>query len=99
MKLSRAPSLRKKGVRRIKSELYKAYSNGLFGEQIMDGLQLCSINKPKSPEGYYYKAEEVLFGVTGENIKFLETWLHHRYRKEITVVGHFLFPPWGIFFG
>ncbi|XP_072014508.1 uncharacterized protein [Amphiura filiformis] len=62
MKLSRAPSLRKKGVRRIKSELYKVHSNELFGGQVMDGLQLCSINKPKSSEGYYYKAEEIFFG-------------------------------------
>ncbi|XP_033645025.1 uncharacterized protein LOC117304596 isoform X2 [Asterias rubens] len=62
MKLSRAPSLRKKGVRRIKSELYKAHSNQVFGEQVLEGLQLCSINKPKTVEGYYCKAAEVLFG-------------------------------------
>ncbi|XP_041483679.1 uncharacterized protein LOC121430477 [Lytechinus variegatus] len=61
MKLSRAPSLRKKGVRRIKSELYRAHSATLFGNQPVSGFQLCSINKPKSEDGYYYKAHEVLF--------------------------------------
>ena len=66
MKLSRAPSLRKKGVRRIKSELYKVHSNQVFGEQVLEGLQLCSINKPKTVEGYYCKAAEVLFGDPGE---------------------------------
>ncbi|XP_022091186.1 uncharacterized protein LOC110979566 isoform X2 [Acanthaster planci] len=62
MKLSRAPSLRKKGVRRIKSELYKPHNTQMFGMQVVHGLQLCSINKPKSADGYYYKAAEVLFG-------------------------------------
>ncbi|XP_038057749.1 uncharacterized protein LOC119729235 isoform X2 [Patiria miniata] len=62
MKLSRAPSLRKKGVRRIKSELYKAHSSQVFGTQVVEGLQLCSINKPKTPDGYYCKAAEVFFG-------------------------------------
>ncbi|XP_030838544.1 uncharacterized protein LOC754150 isoform X1 [Strongylocentrotus purpuratus] len=61
MKLSRAPSLRKKGVRRIKSELYRQHSATVFGNQPVSGFQLCSINKPKSEDGYYYKAHEVLF--------------------------------------
>ena len=61
MKLSRAPSLRKKGVRRIKSELYRSHSAAVFGNQLVKGFQLCSINKPKSEEGYYYKAHEILF--------------------------------------
>ncbi|KAJ8033615.1 A-kinase anchor protein 7 isoforms delta and gamma [Holothuria leucospilota] len=65
MKLSRAPSLRKKGVRRIKSELYKAHSNKLFGSQVMTGLQLCSINKTKGIDGYFYKASEFFFANYG----------------------------------
>ncbi|XP_071494146.1 uncharacterized protein [Diadema antillarum] len=62
MKLSRAPSLRKKGVRRIKSELYRTHSAQVFGSQPVTGFQLCSINKPKSEDGYYFKAHEVIFG-------------------------------------
>ncbi|PIK56753.1 hypothetical protein BSL78_06334 [Apostichopus japonicus] len=65
MKLSRAPSLRKKGVRRIKSELYKAHSNRSFGSQVMTGLQLCSINKTKGVDGYFFKASEFFFADCG----------------------------------
>ncbi|XP_071964297.1 uncharacterized protein [Antedon mediterranea] len=66
MKLSRAPSLRKKGVRRIKSEVYKEHSNKYFGAQVMRGLQLCSITKPKTGDGYYAKLQEFYFGTYGE---------------------------------
>ncbi|XP_033097993.1 uncharacterized protein LOC117101965 isoform X2 [Anneissia japonica] len=66
MKLSRAPSLRKKGVRRIKSEVYKEHSNKYFGGQVMRGLQLCSITKPKTGDGYYARLQEFYFGSYGE---------------------------------
>ncbi|XP_030839612.1 A-kinase anchor protein 7 [Strongylocentrotus purpuratus] len=60
VKLSR-DSVYKTGVRSIKSELYCDYSDTLFGNQPVSGFQLCSMSKPKSDDGYYYKEHEVLF--------------------------------------
>ncbi|XP_070556803.1 uncharacterized protein [Ptychodera flava] len=73
MKLSRAPSLRRKGVRRIKSEYYRNFNGDYFGSQVVKGLQLCSINKPKLEDGYYYRAEEVFFKAGVDTAEKMET--------------------------
>ncbi|XP_077991853.1 uncharacterized protein LOC144446045 isoform X2 [Glandiceps talaboti] len=73
MKLSRAPSLRRKGVRRIKSEYYRQFNADYFGSQVVKGLQLCSINKPKTDDGYYYFAEEIAFQTGQQEAEKRET--------------------------
>ncbi|XP_077869025.1 uncharacterized protein LOC100368455 [Saccoglossus kowalevskii] len=73
MKLSRAPSLRRKGVRRIKSEYYRSFNSEYFGSQIVKGLQLCSINKPKLDDGYYWRADEIYFDAGKDEGDRLET--------------------------
>jgi hypothetical protein len=37
-------------------------SDTVFGTQVVHGLQLLSMNKPKDGNGYYYCSHEVSFG-------------------------------------
>ncbi|KAK3611505.1 hypothetical protein CHS0354_016438 [Potamilus streckersoni] len=64
MKLSRAPKLRKKGIKKIESYLFQEFLSSYFGIQEVSGLQLCAMLKPKAKSGYYQVEHENVFGET-----------------------------------
>ncbi|XP_078324381.1 A-kinase anchor protein 7-like isoform X3 [Crassostrea virginica] len=57
------PKLRKLGVRRIEPSHYEEKMSTHFGEQVVRGIQLCSMDKPKSDSGYYHVEHEIKFSV------------------------------------
>ncbi|KAL0967376.1 hypothetical protein UPYG_G00251470 [Umbra pygmaea] len=63
MKLSRAPKLRSQGVKKLNPELYADYAQHHFGLERVFRLDLCSMLKRKSPDGYYHQEASVTFGV------------------------------------
>ncbi|XP_046877085.1 A-kinase anchor protein 7 isoform X3 [Hypomesus transpacificus] len=54
MKLSRAPKLRSQGVKKLDPGLYSCFSQQCFGEERVVRLDLCSMLKKKTPDGYYH---------------------------------------------
>ncbi|XP_029446898.1 uncharacterized protein LOC115085247 [Rhinatrema bivittatum] len=54
LKLSKAPSLRRKGFRKICSDLYKEYEDSAFGTETFGRIDLCSMHKKKQESGYYH---------------------------------------------
>ncbi|KAL3869403.1 hypothetical protein ACJMK2_042088 [Sinanodonta woodiana] len=64
MKLSRAPKLRKKGIKKIETHLFQEFASSYFGIQEVSGLQLCAMLKPKAKSGYYQVEHENIFGET-----------------------------------
>lgn len=58
MKLSRAPVLRKQGIKKIDASLYEEQVDGDFGVESVGKIQLCSMTLPKDKEtGYYFCAK------------------------------------------
>lgn len=51
------------GVRRIEPSHYEEKMSTHFGEQVVRGIQLCSMDKPKSDSGYYHVEHEIKFSV------------------------------------
>ncbi|XP_061212379.1 uncharacterized protein LOC133213839 isoform X2 [Neopsephotus bourkii] len=54
LKLSKAPRLKRKGFRKICSDLYKEYENSYFGTEVFRQIDLCAMRKKKQQSGYYY---------------------------------------------
>ncbi|XP_067098420.1 A-kinase anchor protein 7-like isoform X1 [Osmerus mordax] len=54
MKLSRAPKLRSQGVKKLDPGLYSCFSQQCFGEERVVRLDLCSMLKKKTHDGYYH---------------------------------------------
>lgn len=54
MKLSRAPKLRSQGIKKIDPEAYESFLQHSFGEETVSRLDLCSMLKKKTPDGYYH---------------------------------------------
>ncbi|XP_035630658.1 A-kinase anchor protein 7 isoform X2 [Oncorhynchus keta] len=63
MKLSKAPKLRSQGVKKLDPELYSDYAQHHFGDERVIRLDLCSMLKKKTPDGYYHQEASVTFGV------------------------------------
>ncbi|PNF19163.1 hypothetical protein B7P43_G09786 [Cryptotermes secundus] len=63
LKLSKDFKLRRKGMSKISSTLYSDMSDTVFGCQIVRGIQLLSMNKPKDGNGYYYCSHQLAFDV------------------------------------
>ncbi|XP_010881245.2 A-kinase anchor protein 7 isoform X1 [Esox lucius] len=61
MKLSRAPQLRRQGVKKLAPELYSDYAQHHFGLERVFRLDLCSMLKKKTPDGYYHREASVTF--------------------------------------
>ena len=53
MKLSRDPKLRKKGIKKIPEESYVNWVDMSFGEEPVNALHLCAMNKKKEKDGFY----------------------------------------------
>ncbi|XP_073431914.1 A-kinase anchoring protein 7 isoform X2 [Dendrobates tinctorius] len=62
MKLSKAPKLRKQGIKKIEASLYKDFQAHCFGEDTLTRLDLCSMIKKKQPSGYYHTEASIFFG-------------------------------------
>ena len=60
MKLSRDPKLRKKGIKKIPEESYASWVDMSFGEEPVNALHLCSMNK-KEKDGFYKCAATLIF--------------------------------------
>ncbi|XP_038194318.1 A-kinase anchoring protein 7 isoform X2 [Arvicola amphibius] len=65
MKLSKAPVLRKQGVKKIERELYEQFINHRFGEEILYRVDLCSMLKKKQSNGYYHCEASIVVGELG----------------------------------
>ncbi|KAI8501452.1 positive regulation of delayed rectifier potassium channel [Branchiostoma belcheri] len=69
MKMSRNfGKLRSKGIKKIDPKLYEEFQDERFGDQVVEGLQLCSMLKKKEADGYYHTEEQVMFGLGLEHI-------------------------------
>ena len=53
MKLSRNPNLRKKGIKKIPEESYASWVDMSFGEEPVNAVHLCSMNKRREKDGFY----------------------------------------------
>ncbi|XP_069582118.1 A-kinase anchoring protein 7 isoform X2 [Ranitomeya imitator] len=62
MKLSKAPKLRKQGLKKIEPSLYKDFQAHCFGDDTLTRLDLCSMVKKKQPSGYYHTEASIFFG-------------------------------------
>ncbi|KAM5164102.1 A-kinase anchoring protein 7 isoform 2-T3 [Mantella aurantiaca] len=62
MKLSRAPKLRKEGIKKIDTSLYKDFQSHYFGEEFLQRLDLCSMLKKRQTNGYYHTDASIFFG-------------------------------------
>ncbi|NXG52604.1 AKA7G protein, partial [Psilopogon haemacephalus] len=54
LKLSKAPSLKRRGFTKICSDLYKEFEDNYFGTEVFSRLDLCAMKKKKQASGYYY---------------------------------------------
>uniref|UniRef100_A0A2K6F9P1 A-kinase anchoring protein 7 n=1 Tax=Propithecus coquereli TaxID=379532 RepID=A0A2K6F9P1_PROCO len=62
MKLSKAPWLRKNGVKKIDPELYEKFISHRFGEETLYRIDLCSMLKKKQSDGYYHCESSIVIG-------------------------------------
>ncbi|XP_076872696.1 A kinase (PRKA) anchor protein 7 isoform X2 [Brachyhypopomus gauderio] len=62
IKLSRAPKLRHQGIKKLDPALYEPFDQRVFGEECVCSLDLCSMLKKKSADGYYHREKTVTFG-------------------------------------
>ncbi|KAL2082496.1 hypothetical protein ACEWY4_022314 [Coilia grayii] len=62
MKLSRAPKLRSQGIKKLDPELYAEFSQQQFGDESVSRIDLCSMLKKKSPDGYFHREKTITFG-------------------------------------
>ncbi|XP_028858567.1 A-kinase anchor protein 7 isoform X3 [Denticeps clupeoides] len=61
MKLSRAPKLRRQGIKKLDPELYAEFIEHQFGDETVSRIDLCSMLKKKTPDGYYHCEKSVTF--------------------------------------
>ncbi|XP_063299295.1 uncharacterized protein LOC134587102 [Pelobates fuscus] len=54
LKLSRAPKLRKQGIKKIDASLYKDFQDHYFGDDTLFRIDLCSMLKKRQSSGYYH---------------------------------------------
>ncbi|NXJ63964.1 AKA7G protein, partial [Rostratula benghalensis] len=54
LKLSKVPRLKRRGYRKICSDLYKEYEDSYFGTEIFNQIDLCAMRKKKQESGYYF---------------------------------------------
>ena len=71
MKLSKAPQLRKKGLKNIPPDLYSEHLEREYGSEVVSSLQLCSMLLPRdAATGYYFCSKELrLIDLDSEGMK------------------------------
>ncbi|XP_054425939.1 A-kinase anchoring protein 7 isoform X2 [Pteronotus mesoamericanus] len=62
MKLSKAPWLRKMGVKKIDPKFYEKFISHRFGEEMVRRIDLCSMLKKKQSNGYYHCESSIMIG-------------------------------------
>ncbi|XP_036406425.1 A-kinase anchor protein 7 [Megalops cyprinoides] len=62
MKLSRAPKLRSQGIKKIDPKVYESLAQHSFGEETVSRIDLCSMLKKKSADGYYHCETTITLG-------------------------------------
>ncbi|XP_010637429.1 A-kinase anchoring protein 7 isoform X3 [Fukomys damarensis] len=62
MKLSKAPWLRKRGVKKIDPAWYEKFIHHRFGEETLYRIDLCSMEKKKQSDGYYHCESSIVVG-------------------------------------
>ncbi|XP_066555714.1 A kinase (PRKA) anchor protein 7 isoform X2 [Amia ocellicauda] len=62
MKLSRAPKLRNQGIKKLDPTLYENFEHHMFGEETLSRLDLCSMLKKKTPDGYFHCEASITLG-------------------------------------
>ncbi|NXW18068.1 AKA7G protein, partial [Circaetus pectoralis] len=65
LKLSKAPRLKRRGFRKICSDLYKEYEDSYFGTEVFSQIDLCAMRKKKQESGYYYCECSINVGSSG----------------------------------
>ncbi|NXH21909.1 AKA7G protein, partial [Bucco capensis] len=65
LKLSKAPSWKRRGFRRIWGDLYQAYEDSYFGTELLSQLDLCAMRKKKQESGYYHCECSISLGSSG----------------------------------
>ncbi|KFP84593.1 A-kinase anchor protein 7 isoform gamma, partial [Apaloderma vittatum] len=65
LKLSKAPRLKRRGFRKICSDLYKEYKDCYFGTEVFSQIDLCAMHKKKQESGYYYCECSIKVGSSG----------------------------------
>ncbi|XP_078226230.1 A-kinase anchoring protein 7 isoform X4 [Callithrix jacchus] len=78
MKLSKAPWLRKNGVKKIDPDLYEKFISHRFGEEILYRIDLCSMEKKKQSNGYYHCESSIVIGKKPIGIQELINEALHR---------------------
>ncbi|XP_051511306.1 A-kinase anchor protein 7 isoform X3 [Myxocyprinus asiaticus] len=63
LKLSRAPKLRKQGIKKLDPSLFSEFESAVFGDECVCRVDLCSMLKKKTPDGYYHCQKSVTFSV------------------------------------
>ncbi|NWS83110.1 AKA7G protein, partial [Toxostoma redivivum] len=66
LKLSKASRLRRRGFRKICSDLYKEYEDSHFGTEVFSRIDLCAMRKKKQESGYYYCECSINVGSRGK---------------------------------
>ncbi|NXI37246.1 AKA7G protein, partial [Galbula dea] len=65
LKLSKAPSLKRRGFRKIAVDLYRDYEDSYFGTEVFRQIDLCAMRKKKQESGYYYCECSIKVGSSG----------------------------------
>ncbi|CAM4695179.1 unnamed protein product [Leuciscus chuanchicus] len=65
LKLSRAPKLRKQGVKKLDPALFSDFESRVFGDECVCRVDLCSMLKKKTSDGYYHREKSVTFSKLG----------------------------------
>lgn len=63
LKLSRAPTVRRQGVKKLDPALFSEFESRVFGDECVCRVDLCSMLKKKSADGYYHCEKSVRFSV------------------------------------
>ncbi|XP_026089666.1 A-kinase anchor protein 7 isoform X1 [Carassius auratus] len=63
LKLSRAPKLCRQGIRKLDLALFSELEGRVFGEECVCRVDLCSMLKKKSADGYYHCEKSVRFNL------------------------------------
>ncbi|XP_056341666.1 uncharacterized protein LOC130250236 [Oenanthe melanoleuca] len=66
LKLSKASRLRRRGFRKICTDLYKEYEDSHFGTEVLSRIDLCAMRKRKQESGYYYCECSINVGSSGK---------------------------------
>ncbi|NXB69217.1 AKA7G protein, partial [Struthidea cinerea] len=66
LKLSKASRLRRRGFRKIRTDLYKEYEDSHFGTEVFSRIDLCAMRKKKQESGYYYCECSINVGSSGK---------------------------------